>query len=70
MSVDLILTESRTHGTCPAISLWRGKGEVIANEQVAAIFTSAPKPSDDIIQHDLNDLPAAEKICKLLAAKI
>lgn len=70
MNVDLILTESRTHGTCPAISLWRGKGEVIINEQVAAIFTSKPAPSDDIIQHDLNDLPAAEKICKFLAAKI
>lgn len=70
MNVDLILTESRTHGTCPAISLWRGKGEVIINEQVAAIFTSKPAPSDDIIQHDLNDLPAAEKICKFLAVKI
>lgn len=70
MNVDLILTESRTHGTCPAISLWRGKGEVIINEQVAAIFTSAPVPSDDIYQFDLDDLPAAEKICTFLAAKI
>lgn len=40
--VDLILTESRTHGTCPAISLWRGRGSVIADETVAAIFTSEP----------------------------
>ena len=67
MSVDLILTESRTHGTCPAISLWRGKGKVIADEKVAAIFTSAPAPSDEIFQFDLNDLPAAVKICKFLA---
>ena len=36
MNVDLILTESRTHATRPAISLWRGKGEVIADENVAA----------------------------------
>ncbi len=69
MNVDLILTESRTHGTCPAISLWRGKGEVIINEQVAAIFTSAPAPSYDIYQFDLNELTDAEKVCKFLAAK-
>lgn len=65
--VDLILTESRTHGTCPAISLWRGKGEVIADETVAAIFTS--KPTDDIAiaQFNLNDFAAAERVCKFLA---
>lgn len=65
--VDLILTESRTHGTLPAISLWRGRGEVIADEKVAALFTSAPSASDEIYQFDLNDLAAAEKICKFLA---
>ena len=70
MNVDLILTESRTHGTCPAISLWREKGEVLINEQVAAIFTSAPVPSDDIYQFDLDDFPAAAQVCKFLAAKI
>ena len=69
MNVDLILTESRTHGTCPAISLWRGKGEVIINEQVAAIFTSKPAPSDDVYQFNLDDLPAAAQVCKFLAAK-
>lgn len=67
MTVDLILTESRTHGTFPTISLWRGLGEVIADEKVAAIFTSEPVASDKIIQHDLNDFDAAEKICKFLA---
>ncbi|MBD3879925.1 MAG: molybdopterin-guanine dinucleotide biosynthesis protein B [Quinella sp. 1Q5] len=66
--VDLILTESRTHGTCPAISLWRGRGEVIASEQVAAIFTSEPAAApDDIYRFDLNDLAAAERICRFLA---
>ena len=35
MNVDLILTESRTHGICPAISLWRGRGSVIADETVS-----------------------------------
>ena len=65
--VDLILTESRTHGTNPAISLWRGRGEVIASEQVASIFTSEPAASDDVYQHDLNDFDAAERICRFLA---
>jgi len=64
--VDLILTESRTHATCPAISLWRGHGEVIADEKVAAIFTSAPVAVNDVAQFDLNDF-AAERICKFLA---
>ena len=39
--VDLILTESWTRGIFPAISLWRGMGEVVADEKVAAIFSSA-----------------------------
>lgn len=65
--VDLILTESRTHATCPAISLWRGRGEVIADEKVAAIFTSAPVAVNDVAQFELNDFAAAERICKFLA---
>ena len=64
--VDLILTESRTHGTFPAISLWRGLGEVIADEKVAAIFTSKPESSDRIFQYDLNDLTRAAQVCKFL----
>ena len=44
-NVDLILTESRTHGIFPALSLWRGKGEVIADEKVAAIFSSKIQPA-------------------------
>ena len=67
--VDLILTESRTKNFFPTISLWRGKGDVIADEKVAAIFSSEPKPSDEIFQFDINDLAAAEKICKFLAGK-
>ena len=67
MNVDLILTESRTHGTFPAISLWRGKGEVIINEKTAVIFTSEPQKSDDFYQFDINDLISAEKICRFVA---
>lgn len=65
--VDLILTESRTKNIYPTISLWRGRGEVIKNEKIAAIFTSKPEKSDDIYQFDINDIKSAEKICKFLA---
>ena len=65
--VDLILTESRTKNFFPTISLWRGKGEIIADEKVAAIFSSHPQISDELAQFDLNDLPAAERVCKFLA---
>ena len=67
MSVDLILTESRTRNFFPTISLWRGRGEVIAEEKVVAIFTNEPTPSDEIFQFDLDDLTAAERICRFLA---
>ena len=56
MSVDLILTESRTRNFFPTISLWRGLGEVIATDDVAAIFTSAPEPSDEIYNFSRKDL--------------
>lgn len=68
--VNLILTESRTKKFFPAISLWRGNGELIVDENVAAIFTNAPKTSNEIFQFDINDVESAVKICKFLAAKI
>lgn len=66
-NVDLILTESRTRNFFPTISLWRGRGEVIADEKVSVIFSVEPQKSNDIFQFDLNDLDAAEKICRFLA---
>ena len=67
MNVDLILTESRTHGTFPALSVWRGFGEVIADEKVVAIFTTEPTASNEIAQFNLEDKVAAEKICRFVA---
>ena len=67
MSVDLILTESRTHEIFPAISLWRGKGEVIKSDKIVAFFTSKPEISKDIYQFELNNMEFAEKIIKFLA---
>ena len=64
--VDLMLTESRTKKFFPAISLWRGKDEVITNENIVAIFTSEPQSSDEIFQFDIDDVESAVKVCKFL----
>lgn len=65
--VDLILTESRTHGIFPAVSIWRGLGEVIADEKVAAIFSSEPVETEEIFRADLNDEAAAVAAVLFLA---
>lgn len=67
--VDLILTESRTHGIFPSISLWRGKGEVIRDEKIVAIFSSELEAAADFFQADLNDVETAAKLILFLAGK-
>ena len=70
-NVDLILTESRTHGIRPAISLYRGLGKPIINDDVVVIFTSEQiSDINDIMQFDLNDIDQAVKMSLFLAAKI
>ncbi len=71
--VDLILTESRTHGTCPAFSLWRGKGEPMTGEAVVALFAGGEgaevvreAQGNDLAVYDLNDLEAAERLACFL----
>lgn len=68
--VDLILTESRTHGTNPAISLYRSIREPIISDDVVAIFTD--KKIDDvdgILQFNLNDVEQALKTCIFLMGR-
>lgn len=67
--VDLILTESRSHGTIPAISLYRNLGEIIINETVAAIFTIREFDVDDILQINLDDTDRALKLCLFLMGR-
>lgn len=73
-AAGLILTESRTHGTCPAFSLWRGKGEPMTGEAVAALFAGGEgaealrvAQGSSLATYDLDDLEAAERLaCFLL----
>ena len=61
--VDLIFIESKIPETQPAISL----GYNFLDEKVSAIFTDAPKSSEEILQLDINDTKSAVEVCKFLA---
>ena len=67
--VDLVLTESRSHGTIPAISIYRGLSEPLINETVVAIFTDRNLEINDIAQFDLNDIDQATNICSFLSGR-
>lgn len=70
--IDLILSESRTHGTCPALSLWRGKETPMTGDDVAAVFAKglAMGSLPDVRQFELDDIEAAAKICLFLMGGI
>lgn len=67
--VDLVLTESRTHGTMPAFSLWRGRGEPMKGREVAALFLEEPKDSGELMECDLNDMERAAELCLFLMGR-
>lgn len=68
--VDLVLIESRAHGTNPQISLWRGMAEPLITEDTAAIFAK-PKPDGldgkQILLADLDDIERAARVVLFLA---
>ncbi len=64
--VDLVIIESRSHGTIPKISLWRGLGEVIVDEDTVAIFSSGEHGETSLRQYDIDDDEgAAQLVCFL-----
>ena len=69
-NIDLILTESRSHATLPAISLYRGLDVPLINESVVAIFTNEKIDIDNILQCDLNDVDQALKVCLFLMGSV
>ena len=66
--IDLLLSESRTHGTCPTLSLWRGRAEPMTGDDVAAVFAQglAPGSLPDVRQFDLDDTETATQLCLFL----
>ena len=68
--VDLILTESRSHGILPALSLWRDKGDPLTGEDAAALFTSSPhSETNNLYEYDLNDIEKAVELCLFLMGR-
>lgn len=66
---DLVLLETRSHGCAPKISLWRGGGGLLADEETAAWFTSAPLPDDAVAQYDLDDMETAKRLTLFLMGR-
>ena len=68
--VDLIITESRSHGTLPTLSLWRGKGAPLTGEDTAALFTSSPQEdAASLYEYHINNLEKAVELCLFLMGR-
>ena len=68
--IDLLLTESRSHGTLPTLSLWRGKGEPFTGEDTAALFTSSPQEdAANLYEYHINNLEKAVELCLFLMGR-
>lgn len=69
--VDLVLIESRNHGTAPILSLFRGKGEPIVTDEVAAAFAKSERqiPMEGVRVFDLDDREAAARTIRFLACR-
>ena len=65
--VDIIFTETRTHGIFPAVALWRGLGDKNWRDDAVVLFTTNPEETSELVQFDLNDLDEAERVCAFLA---
>ncbi len=60
--VDLVLIESRRHGTAPILSLYRDKGELSVTEDTAVLFSKTEQPVSGIRQFSLDDAETAAAI--------
>lgn len=64
--VDLVLIESRNHGTMPKLSLWRGLGEVLVDEDTVALFSSGSHEEIFLHQYDIDDMDGAAELVRFL----
>ena len=65
--VDLVLIESRAHGTFPALAIWRGLGDKTPPDIAVAQFTSEPDAEHPPVPvYDINDIDAAVKLVRFL----
>lgn len=64
--VDLVLIESRCHGTSPRIELYRGRGELVLQDDTVACFTKAKQAVQDVKEYSLDDVDTAVRIITFL----
>lgn len=64
--VDLVLIESRRHGTAPRIELYRSRGELALQEDTAACFTKTKQDVKDVNEYPLDDSDTAVRIITFL----
>lgn len=75
-SVDLYITESRSRGVLPIVSLYRGKGDPLVDAQTAVLFvkntadaTAAFPPEQEVLRAGLDDLETAERLALFLMGR-
>lgn len=68
--VDVVLIESRNHGTMPKISLWRGLGEVLADEDTVALFSSGEEGDIAVRKYHIDDLEGAAELVRFLCGPL
>lgn len=68
-NVDAVIIESRNHGVLPKISLWRGLGEVMVDEETVALFSSGEPEALPIRQYELDDLDGAAELILFLCRR-
>jgi molybdopterin-guanine dinucleotide biosynthesis protein len=67
--VDVVLLESRSHGTAPKISLWRGLGNLVVDDDTIAVFSSGEHRDLSVRQYDLDDIAGAARLVQFLCAR-
>ena len=67
--VDVVLIESRNHGTAPKISLWRGLGKLVVDDDTVAVFSSGEHRDLSVRQYDLDDIAAAVRLVQFLCTR-
>ena len=68
-SVNLYITESRSHGVLPTLMLDRGVGTPEIDERVVAHFVKDPARAADVLTADLDDMDTAVRLALFLMGR-
>ncbi|WP_432646550.1 molybdopterin-guanine dinucleotide biosynthesis protein B [Mitsuokella sp.] len=64
--VDLVLIESRRHGTAPIITLYRDKGELLLSDDTAVLFSKRKQFIEGVYECSIDDMETAARIILFL----